>query len=72
MEKRLITQHCLLKKLLFTMKNAATAGSSQSNISRLYISEDNNSQKRNQYNFMGENCHNHFSKTDCYNDKKSH
>ena len=28
---------CFFKKLLFTMKNAATAGSSQSSISRLYI-----------------------------------
>ena len=28
---------CLFKKLLFTMENATTAGSSQSNISRLYI-----------------------------------
>ena len=28
---------CLFKKLLFTMENATAAGSSQSNISRLYI-----------------------------------
>ena len=28
---------CLFKKLLFTMENAAAAGSSQSNISRLYF-----------------------------------
>ena len=32
---------CLFKKLLFTMENAAAADSSQSNISRLYISKDN-------------------------------
>ena len=31
------TRICLFKKLLFTMKNATTAGSSQSNISRIYI-----------------------------------
>ena len=32
---------CLFKKLLFTIENAAAAGSSQSNISRLYIWKDN-------------------------------
>ena len=32
---------CLFKKLLFTMKNATAADSSQSNISRLYIWKDN-------------------------------
>ena len=34
----LYNQKCyLFKKLLFTMENATTAGSSQSNVSRLYI-----------------------------------
>ena len=28
---------CLFKKLLFTMENATAAGSSQSNVSRVYI-----------------------------------
>ena len=28
---------CFFKKLLFTMENTTTAGSSQSNISRIYI-----------------------------------
>ena len=32
-----LTKICLFKKLLFTMKNTTTAGSSQSNISRIYI-----------------------------------
>ena len=32
-----INDHCLFKKLLFTMENATAAGSSQSNISRIYI-----------------------------------
>ena len=31
------TKICLFKKLLFTMENATTAGSNQSNISRIYI-----------------------------------
>ena len=31
----------LFKKLLFTMENATAAGSSQSNISRIYIWKDN-------------------------------
>ena len=28
---------CLFKKLLFTLKNATAAGSSQSNVSKIYI-----------------------------------
>ena len=39
--KKTIKKNCfnfyLFKKLLFTMENATTAGSSQSNISRLYF-----------------------------------
>ena len=31
---------CLFKKLLFTMENATAAGSSQSNVSRVYIWKD--------------------------------
>ena len=36
--KVIVDKQCyLFKKLLFTMENATTAGSSQSNVSRLYI-----------------------------------
>ena len=42
-----LTKICLFKKLLFTMKNTTTAGSSQSNISRIYIWKDTKQYKKN-------------------------
>ena len=41
MTKKLFKNWQFQKKLLFTMENATAAGSSQSNISRVYIFEKN-------------------------------